>query len=89
MTDLKLDEIYVFIRPTSEMPSWLGKCFSKNTIEVRSQRCIVEMVKTIAHELRHAYQFKNDITLSEYDSYKYESIIVKKIFGPNCESIII
>ena len=49
-------------------------------IEIKNKRCEFTVTGTIAHELRHAYQFENNIDYSEYDAEEYAYQTNKKIW---------
>ena len=63
VSDLDLTSIYITINiyPSVEMEGCDGFCYSQKNIDIVNKREVKELFKVIAHELRHAYQFKNGL----------------------------
>lgn len=59
--DLEIDSINIEINPSREMDKCDGFCYSDDTIEIVNKRAVKTLFKTIAHEMRHAYQYKNKL----------------------------
>lgn len=93
MTDLKLShDITININTLEEMDDSTGYCYSDKELDICFENDIIELVRVIAHELRHIYQryhnfFDFDKRLYkkyedlpwEIDASRYEENIIKRI----------
>ena len=90
---LKSIDIKININPSVDMEGYDGFCYSANLIDIVNKRETEQLFKVIAHELRHAYQYKNDLVGcdgkwrgkkykfydgSEVDAVEYENVMWEK-----------
>jgi hypothetical protein len=80
LEDLNLTKMKVVIVSSTEMGSMNadGLCCCSGRIDIVNKRDPRDLFLTIAHELRHAYQFSNNwsmnnIKMEERDAEQYES----------------
>ncbi len=85
MDDLCLSDMTVNICSSKEMASSYnadGLCYGPKEIDIVNKRNKKDLYFVIAHELRHAYQYKNklkiDTLTDETDAVKYEKISYDK-----------
>jgi len=91
--DLTSIDIIINICPSVEMGGYDGFCYSQKRIDIVNKKEVEELFKVIAHELRHAYQFKSGLIDcngkwrgkeyknydgTEIDAERYERIVWRK-----------
>lgn len=82
---LNLDHVEMLFLSGSAMPGMLGMCDGKDYVEIRVIHDFREMLRTIAHELCHAFQYQSGRLLVQFngDKTKFHKVWLGKNYSPN------